>query len=78
MQLIKTCLVWNRLKVIRGEEGGLWWKEGEGTGQRTCINNPWAWTMVWELTVGVGCGMGEGGQRGKNWYNSNRIMIKMI
>ena len=38
----------------RGEMVG----EGEGISQRTCMNDPWAWTMVWGLTVGVGNGVG--------------------
>ena len=29
------------------------------------MNDPWAWTTVWELPVGVGVKMGRGGQRGK-------------
>ena len=33
---------------------------------------------VWELTVGVGGGMGGGKQRGKNWDKCNRLIIKMI
>ena len=57
---------WNRLKVIRGERGGgSWQKEGEGTSQRICMNDPWTRTTVWEQTVGVGAGLGGGGQRGK-------------
>ena len=31
---------------------------------------------MWELTVGVGNGIGRGGQRGKNWDNYNRVTIK--
>ena len=27
--------------------------------------------------VGVGCGIGRGGQRKKNWDSSNRITLKM-
>ena len=46
----------------RGRGGELWWKEGERTSQRTCINDPWTWTAVWELTVGVGDGMAEEGK----------------
>ena len=42
------------------------------------MNDPWTWTTVWELTVGMGGGMGGGGQRRKNWDNCNRITIKMI
>ena len=29
------------------------------------MNDLWAWTTVWELIVGVGGGMGGGGQRGE-------------
>ena len=32
--------------------------------------------QLWELTVVVGGGMGEGEQRGKNWDNCNRTTIK--
>ena len=36
------------------------------------MNDPWIQTKAWESTVGVGGGgMGEGGQRGKNWDNYN-------
>ena len=53
---------WNTLTVTRGEgRGGQWWKEGEGTRQRIYMNDPKTWTTVWELTVGVGCGMFRGG-----------------
>ena len=31
---------WNRLTVARGEEEGGYWEEGEGTSQRTCMNDP--------------------------------------
>ena len=31
---------------------------------------------VGELAVGTWIGMGRGGQRGKNWDNSNRITTK--
>ena len=35
---------WNRLTVTRGERGGgKWRKEGEGTSQRTYMNDPWTW-----------------------------------
>ena len=40
-------------------------EEGEGTRQRTHMNDPWTWTTVWELTVEVGCGKGGRGQRGE-------------
>ena len=36
-------------------------KEGEGISQRTCMNDPWTWTMVQGLTVGAGGG--EAGHR---------------
>ena len=58
--------------------GGQWWNEGEGTRQRTFMNDPWTWTTVWELTVGVESWMGGGGQRGENQDNCNKITIKMI
>ena len=48
------------------------------TSQGTCMNDPWTWTEEWGLTVGVGDGMGGGGQKGKNWNNCNRITIKKI
>ena len=35
----------------RGRGSGEWWKEGEGTSQRTCMNDPWTWTTEWGLTV---------------------------
>ena len=28
------------------------------------------------LTVGARCGLGEGGQKSKNWDNCNKITIK--
>ena len=38
------------------------WKEGGGTRQRTCMNNPYTWTTVWGLTVGAGGGAMEEGK----------------
>ena len=50
---------WSRWKVTKREgAGGQWWKEGEETRPRTCMNDPWTWTTVWGLTVGVGVGDG--------------------
>ena len=46
----------------RGGEDGSWWKEGEGTSQRTYKND--TWTTVWGWIVGAGGGLGG---RGKNW-----------
>ena len=56
----------NRLTAARGN-GGVeeWWKEGEGTSQRTCMNDPQTWTTVWGLTVGAAGGLGGGGLWGK-------------
>ena len=34
--------------------------------QRKCVNDPWTWTPVWELTVGTGDGLDGGGQRGNS------------
>ena len=45
-----------------GGRGRSWWKEGEGTRQRTCMNDPQTWTMVWGLTLGV---EGAGWKRAK-------------
>ena len=42
------------------------------------MNDPQTWTTAWGLTVGAGggAGMGEGGQSGKKWHNSNPVTIK--
>ena len=29
------------------------------------MNDPWTWTTVWELTVGMECELGGGGKRGE-------------
>ena len=42
------------------------------------MNDPWTWTTVWELTVGVGRCDGWRRAKGENWDNYNRITIKMI
>ena len=55
-----------------------WWKEGEGISLRTCMNDPWTWTTVCGWTVGVGSGLGKGGQRGGNWDNCNIISINFF
>ena len=34
----------------------------ERTSRRTCMNDPWTWTTVWELTVGMGVGWAELGK----------------
>ena len=55
--------------MARGEgEGHKGGKKGEEITQRTSMNDPWTWTMVWGLTVGArgGGGLGGGEQRGKN------------
>ena len=57
---------WSRLTVSRGEVGGgITVDGGEGTRQRTCMNDPRMWTTVWGWTVGAGAWMSRGGQRGK-------------
>ena len=53
------------LTGARGKGGGGWWKEGEGTSQRTCMNDPWTWTMAWGWIMGAGGEMDGGRQRGK-------------
>ena len=45
-------------------EGG-WWKEREGSSQRTSMNDPQMWTTEKELTAGERVGLGEGGQEEK-------------
>ena len=40
-------------------------KEGEGTRPRTGMDDPWTWTTLQELTVGVGGGLGGGSKGGK-------------
>ena len=35
---------------------------GEGTRQRTCVNDPWTWTTMWGLTVERGVGWVEEGK----------------
>ena len=40
-------------------------KRGEGTRQRTCTNDPWTWTTVRGLPVGVGLGWAEEDKGGK-------------
>ena len=48
-------------------------KRGEGSSQRTRTNDPWTWTKVWGLTVGVGVGGMEEGKGGKIGTTVNRI-----
>ena len=56
----------NRLAAATGKKGRReCWKEGEGTGQKTCMNDPWTWTTVWGRTVGVGCGAGRRRAKGE-------------
>ena len=59
----------NRLTVTKG-------MRGEGSSQRTGINDPWAWTTAWGLIVGAGSGWGRAEQYGKNWDNCYRMTIK--
>ena len=40
-------------------------KEGEGTRQRACMNDPRTWTTGWELTVRVRVDWAEEGKGGK-------------
>ena len=42
-----------------------------------CVNDAWTQTTGWGLTRSRG-GLGEGGQRGKNWDNCNRVTIKNL
>ena len=53
----------NRLTAARGKWGGRKpWKEGKGASQRTCMNDPRTWTIVWGWIVGVGVGWVEKGK----------------
>ena len=63
----------NGLIAARGKKGEGVVEKGEGTSQQTCMNDPWPWTTVWELTVGDRGRLGVGGQKGKNWDNCKRI-----
>ena len=45
-----------------GDNGG---KKVKGLVKRTCMNDPWTWTMAWELIVEGGSELGGWGQRGK-------------
>ena len=40
-------------------------KEGEGISQGMCMNDTWSWPMEGGLTVGLGAGLGGGGQMGE-------------
>ena len=58
---------WNRLTVTRGEAGGMGecWKEGERISLGPCLNDPWTWSTVCGLSVGVGAGWAEEDRGGK-------------
>ena len=58
--------------------GGVWWKEGERTSQRTGMNDPCTWAKGRGLTVGERGGLSGGGQKGKkrSWENYKRIIKK--
>ena len=44
---------WNRLIAVGGQDDGRkWWKEEEGTNQRTQMNDAWTRTTERGLTVG--------------------------
>ena len=52
---------WNRLTVTRGQvSAGQWWKEREGTSQRTCMNN-----KHMDVVNGVGIDWGSWGWAGQ-------------
>ena len=53
----------NRLTAARGKEGKeKWRKEEEGISPRTCMKDPWTWTMMWGLSLGVGGGLERRGK----------------
>ena len=49
----------------RGEGRGRMGKEGEGISQRTCMNDPWTWTIGWGWTMGLRVGWPEEGKGGE-------------
>ena len=52
--------------MTRGEGGrGQWEKEGEESGQGTCLKDSWTWKAGWGLTVGLRNGQGRGEKQGK-------------
>ena len=55
-----------------------YFERSQGISQRTCMNDPWTWTMVWEFTVGLGGLLGGGEQRKTIWYNYNSINNKIF
>ena len=60
----------NRLTAARGKRARReCWKEGKVISQRTCMNDPGTWTMVWAQT---GC-EGQGGKRGAKGGNGTTI-----
>ena len=42
------------------------------------MKDPWTWTTVWGLTMGVRVGLGGRGQKEKNWDDCNSINNKMF
>ena len=52
-------------------------KEGERINRRTYIHDPRLWIVMRGLTVGMGGGLCEWGQRGGNQDNYNNINNKI-
>ena len=73
----KTEATGNRLTGTRSEGGGAAGKAGEGID-----GEPARMTHGLDSSVGTDCGSGAwdggGGQRGKNWDNSNRTTMKSL
>ena len=46
----------------RGGVRGEWWKEEERISQRTCMSDPWTWTMAW----------GRLWERGLDWAEEDK------
>ena len=57
MEQIDSC------KRSRGRWDGL--KEGERISQRTCMKDPWTWTMVRGLIMEVQGRLARGGRKGE-------------
>ena len=57
--------------------GGEQRKEGEVSRQGTCMDDPWTWTRLWELTEGAGGRHGRGEQQVKNSDDCIRTTVKL-
>ena len=70
---------WDRLTVTRGRwEGDNGGKKGKGLVKKhVWMTHGHGQQTLWGLALGVGSGLGRGGQRENNWDTCNRITIKI-